>query len=207
MSFQILSWRSPSTHHLGGALDRLENADVRAAAALEARERVLDLGFARLLLGRQEGGGGHDPTVDAVAALRHLLFDIRRLQRMRLLGRAEAGQRDDLSLAHRRERRDAGADRLTVELHGAGAALRQPAAEMRIVEADIVAQRVKQRHVGIGIDRMGLAVDVEVKFLAHGVSLPGAEPARASLPTLAAQRLVPQTRLRNAPHAKLMISL
>ena len=71
---------------------------------------------------------------------------------MRLLGRAEAGERDDLAVADGRHRRDAGADRLAVEMHRAGAALREPAAEMRIVEADVVAQRIEQRHVRIGVD-------------------------------------------------------
>ena len=85
--------------------------DVRAAAALEAFERLLDLGFARLLLGCEERRGGHDPAVDAVAALRHLLFDIGGLQRMRLVGRAEAGERHHLAVADRGHRRDAGADR------------------------------------------------------------------------------------------------
>src|SRR5580692_4657816 len=71
-----------STHHLGGTLDRLENADVGAAAALQSGQRVLDLGFARLLVVAQEGSGRHQPAVDAVAALQHLLFDISGLQRM-----------------------------------------------------------------------------------------------------------------------------
>src|SRR5260370_3398519 len=46
-------------------------------------------------------------------------------------------------------------------MHRAGAALGEPAAEVRIVEAEIVAQRIEQRHVRIGIDRMGTAVHVE----------------------------------------------
>src|SRR2546422_4460382 len=47
-------------------------------------------------------------------------------------------------------------------MHGAGAALRQPAAEMRVVQRQLIAQRVEQRHVGIGIDRLDLAVHVEI---------------------------------------------
>ena len=94
--------------------------------------------------------------------MRHLLFHIGLLDRVRLLGRAEAGERDHLAIAHRRDRGDAGADRLAIEMHRAGTALREPAAEMRIVEPEIVAQRIEQRHVGIGIDRVDLAVDVEV---------------------------------------------
>src|SRR5437660_6105459 len=55
-------------------------------------------------------------------------------------------------------------------MHGAGAALRQPAAEMRVVQRQLVAQRVEQRHVGIGIDRLDLAVHVEI-YSGHGCSL------------------------------------
>ena len=57
---------------------------------------------------------------------------------------------------------------LAVHVHGAGAALREPAAEFRIVQADVVAQRVEQRHVRIGIDGVRLAVHVERELLGHG---------------------------------------
>src|SRR5262249_25950205 len=93
------------------------------------------------------------------------------LDRMRLLGRAEAGKGDDLAAAYRRDRRHAGAHRLAVDVHGAGAALRQAAAEMRIVERELVAQRVEQRHVGIGVDRVDLAVHVE-GYSGHGCMSP-----------------------------------
>src|SRR5213594_3066349 len=103
---------------------------MRSAAALEAGERILDLVLGRLLLLVEESGGRHDPAIDAVAALRHLFLDIGLLDRMRLLGRAKAGERDHLAVADGRDRRHAGADRLAVEMHRAGTALRKPAAEM-----------------------------------------------------------------------------
>src|ERR1035437_4998843 len=121
---RILSWSSPSTHHLGGALDRLENADVRAAAALQSRQRVLDLRFARLLLVAQEGGSGHQPAVDAVTTLRHLLLDISGLQWVRLFWRSQTGQRRNLRVADGGQRCHAGARRLAVDMHGARATLR-----------------------------------------------------------------------------------
>src|SRR5499427_5877137 len=102
---------------------------MRAAAALEPGEGVLDLGVGRLLLLIEQRRRGHDPAVDAVAALRHLLLDIGLLDRVWLLRRAETGERDDLAGAHRRDRGDAGAYGRAVDVHGAGAALRQPAAE------------------------------------------------------------------------------
>ncbi len=54
-----------------------------------------------------------------------------------------------------------------VEMHGAGAALREAATEMRIVEADVVTKSVEQRHVGIGFDRMVAAVHIDREFLSH----------------------------------------
>jgi len=67
-------------------------------------------------------------------------------------------------------------------MHRAGAALRQPAAEMRIVQAEIVAQRVEQRHVGIDIDLVLLAVDVQGELLGHAASLARTDVLRHILP-------------------------
>src|SRR5258708_33923059 len=94
---------------------------MRAAAALEAGERLSDLCVARLLGLIEERGRRHDPAVDAVAALGHLLLHVGLLDRMRLLGGAEAGEGDDLAAAHRRHRRHAGAHLLAAHLTGAGA--------------------------------------------------------------------------------------
>src|SRR6266545_5291 len=81
---------SLSSRHLClRALDRAQYRDMRAAAALQAGERVAQLGVARFGVLPQDRGGGHDPAVDAVAALRHLLFDVSGLQRMRLRRRAK----------------------------------------------------------------------------------------------------------------------
>jgi hypothetical protein len=38
---------------------------------------------------------------------------------------------------------------------------------MRVVEPDIVAQGIEQRHVGIGIDRMRPAIHIEI-YARHG---------------------------------------
>src|SRR5208282_1623688 len=77
-------------------------------------------------------------------------------------------QGHDLLLAHGRERSHAGAHRLAVNVHGAGAALPEAAAEARPVQSQVVAQGIEQRHVGI-IDRypFGLAVDVEWNRFRH----------------------------------------
>src|SRR5258707_490994 len=55
-------------------------------------------------------------------------------------------------------------------MHRAGAALGKPAAEMGIGHAKIVSQRIEQRHVGIGLDRVGFPVDPKREFFSHGGS-------------------------------------
>src|SRR5262249_27546578 len=75
---------SSSRHALLRALDGAQDRNVRPAAALEAGERVAQLGVSRLRVLLQDRGGSHDPAVDAVAALRHLLLDVGGLQRMGL---------------------------------------------------------------------------------------------------------------------------
>src|SRR5262249_31588569 len=150
---------SSSRHALLRALDGAQDRNVGPAAALQAGERIAQIGIARFPVLFQHPGGGNDPAVDAVAALRHLLFDIGSLQGMGLLRRAEALDRRDALAARRRDRQHARAHRLAVQVHGAGAALREPAAEVRVAEAEIVAQRIEQRHLGLGVYRNALAVD------------------------------------------------
>jgi len=57
------------------------------------------------------------------------------------------------------DRRDAGACRLAFDMHRTGAALRHAAAELGAVQADDLADRPEQRHVGVGIEGGGLAVE------------------------------------------------
>src|ERR1700704_4613916 len=146
-SFMVVS----SGHLRLSALDRAQDGDVRPAAAFQPCERFAQLGVARLWVLVQVGRRGHDPAVDAVAALRHLLLDVGGLQRMRLLRRAQALQRGHFFPRYRRERHHAGAYRLPVQMHGARAALSKAAAEVRIAHLEIVAQGVEERHVRVGV--------------------------------------------------------
>ena len=126
----------------------------------------------RLLLVAQEGGGGHDPAVDAVAALR-APAPRRRRSAADAASRACRALTSVTTLALPTAETGVMQERIgcAVEMHGAGAALRQPAAELRIVQPDVVAQRVEQRHVRIGVDRVRLAVHVE-GYSGHGCMSP-----------------------------------
>src|SRR6185436_15530659 len=56
-------------------------------------------------------------------------------------------------------------------MHRAGATLTKAAAEARIVELKLIAQRVEQWHCGIvDCDRMDLAIDIEGEVLRHQIS-------------------------------------
>ena len=59
------------------------------------------------------------------------------------------------------DRHRAGAHRLAVDMHRAGAALRDAAAEFRAGQADHVAQHPKQRRIGLDIDLLGRSVDFD----------------------------------------------
>src|SRR5262249_60647286 len=100
----------------------------------------------------ERGGGDAEPR-GAVAALCGLLRDERGLERIGLLGAAQALDGDNVAVAHSARRRDAGADGPPADEDGARSALGEAAAEVRAGEAEIVAQHVEQRHVGtVGFD-------------------------------------------------------
>src|SRR5262249_22810767 len=120
------------------ALDRAQDAHVSATAALEIRQRIADLRVARVRVLVEQRDRSQYPAVEAIAALRHLLFDERGLYLVRLVRAADSGERDDLARADGIDRRDAGAHRLAVDQHGARTALREPAAEARFFHAQSV---------------------------------------------------------------------
>src|SRR5580765_4051803 len=85
-----------SRHLLGGFFHRAQDCRVRAAAAFQACERLANFGIGRLLVRVEEGCCRHHPAIETIAALDNLLLDIGRLNRMWLIGRAEALQSHDL---------------------------------------------------------------------------------------------------------------
>src|SRR5262245_26659565 len=107
---------------------------MRSAAAKISSERILDVGLAWLRASCQEGCCLHDHTVNAIAALRRLFLDEGALHRVQIVRRAQSFERHDLAVFVKRgQRQHAGADRLAIEVHGTGAALRETASETRPV--------------------------------------------------------------------------
>ena len=112
-------------------------------------------------LASEQRRGRHDLAGLAVAALRHVVFD------PGLLDRVAAVLREALDGGHRlvadgADRDLAGAHRLALEVHGAGAAQRHAAAEFGAREAQRVAQDPEQRGFRIDIDFDRVAIDVEL---------------------------------------------
>ena len=121
-------------------LDRADDPLVRAAAA----QLLLHPGhdrFARWLAAlKQERIGIHDHPRRAVAALEAAVVDKCPLQRMQSSVAGEALDGEHFMVAHFLERCLAGAHRLAVDDHGAGAAQARPAAVLRAGERQVGAQ-------------------------------------------------------------------
>src|SRR5437879_2121027 len=109
---------------------------MRDAAADEIGKRLSDFVVAWVGIARQQLRRRHDPAADAVGALVHLLLDPGALERVRFGGRPKPRERRDLAPAHRSDANRARAYGVTVNVHGAGAALAKTAAEPRIVQAE-----------------------------------------------------------------------
>ena len=89
-------------------------------------------------------------------------FDDRLLHRVQLaVGRGEAFDADDLLAAHAMRQRRARIPRHIVHQHGARAAFRAIASELGAGEAQLVAQRHRERLVLQHVNAALLAVDVE----------------------------------------------
>src|SRR6516225_1954628 len=124
---------------------------MRTAATQMGLETSLDLGIARLRLFLQQSMRTHHHAWDAIAALRGLDFDEGALDWRRLGRRAEPLQRRDLSLGEERNRRHKGKNGFAIDQDRAGAALAEPAAELRGVKFQFVTQHVKQRRARIDV--------------------------------------------------------
>jgi hypothetical protein len=95
----------------------------------------------------------------AIAALDHLEIEPGLLYLAAGRRGADAFDGGDGAVAHRAHRQHAGAHRLAVDMHRAGSALGNAAAEFRTGHAEYVTENPEQRHVGRGVERLWFAVD------------------------------------------------
>src|SRR4051794_19625649 len=141
----------PPPSRLRGGVDRLAHLLIGATAA-DIRDRAVDIGVARVRVFLQQGGDGHDHAALAIAALRHVVVDPGLLHLVQFAVAGQPLDRRDLLGAERAYRHRAGARRGAVDMHGAGAALRDAAAVFGPGQPDRIAQHPQQRRARIDID-------------------------------------------------------
>ena len=99
----------------------------------------------------QQRGSGHDLAGLAVAALRNVDFLPGNLQRMCAVRREPFNGRY-LGIRGGRDRRQAGADGLSAQMHGAGAALANPASILRAREVQHIPKHPQEWGIGRYVD-------------------------------------------------------
>ena len=125
---------------LRGELDSLADADIGAASADIAAHGVVDVRIGRTWLVGEQCRGRHDLAGLAISALRYLMLEPGLLDLRTDRRRTYRLNRRDLGFADAVDRRDAGTDGGAVEMHGAGATQRHPAAKLGPGETQLVAE-------------------------------------------------------------------
>src|ERR1700756_2851800 len=141
-------------------LDRSADALISAASADVPRHSSIDVVIRRLWRVLQECRRRHDLAGLAIAALHHLKLQPCLLQGRALRLVADRLDRGDRTIADAVDPRLAGADRLTADMHGAGAAKRLAAAELGPCHSKHIAQYPQKWSITVNIDLMVFAVDL-----------------------------------------------
>ena len=150
----------------GRELDRLDDVVVPGAAAEVALEPDADLLLRRVrILGEQRDARHHEPG-RAVAALEAVQLVERLLHRMQLAAPGEALDGRHLAPVGLHGEHGAGLDGLAVEQHGARAARRGVAADVRSLQAELVAQEVREQLARLDVGLAAVAVDDD-RYLSH----------------------------------------
>ncbi len=143
------------------------DARVGAAPADVAAHGLVDLGIAGGLVLAQQCFGRHQLAGLAVAALRDIVLDPRGLQGVRRGGRAEGFHGGHGLASNGGHGRLARADRLAINLHGAGPALRSAATKLRTFETDLVANDPQERRIRLRRRGDSLAIQIEASHYNH----------------------------------------
>ena len=130
----VMVMTCPSSGGLGCALDGRADALLCAATAQVAIERFVDLSVAWVAVLGEQRGACHHHAVGAVAALNGLCIDEGLLNAAGLAVDHQAFEGGDRSPLDGGNRNRAGPHDLAIEMDGTGAALREPAAELRSIE-------------------------------------------------------------------------
>src|SRR5262245_60748960 len=124
---------------------------------------VVDVLVGRRGVSRQQGRGGHDLPGLAIATLWHVQCRPGLLHRVRT-GRRQTFDRDDLVGGfHAPDGDRAGARERAVDVHRAGAALRDAAAVLGAGQAHLLADHPQERRVGFHLHVTRPAIDVQLR--------------------------------------------
>src|SRR5579862_9475879 len=138
-----------------------------AAAADVVVERRGDFSARRGPVPIEQGLRRDEDAGEAIAALPGLLVEKGLLQRVRMFRGAQPLDRQNRLPRNGRQRLAAGFLRVAVYEHHARAALFGAAAEPRPGEAEMVAQHVEQRRIGVGRDADGVSIHDQSGRLHH----------------------------------------
>src|SRR5215471_21073467 len=147
-------------HCLGAGGDRLDDVLIAGAAAEIAFELLANDLFGEIVtLAVNHVDRGHDHARRAKAALQAVVLAEGLLHRMqrRPIRREPFDGLHLMAVGHHRER-GAGFDRLAVEMHDAGAALRGVAPDMGPGQTQILPQELHQQRAGIDVGGYGISV-------------------------------------------------
>src|SRR6267142_567386 len=134
---------------LGCGLDGFDDVRIARAAAEVAADCLSDVRLAGLLVARQQRAAGHHHPRRAVPALQPVLVPERFLDGVELAVLLQALHGADLRAVRLDREHRARLHRLDVEQHGAGAAVRGVAADVRPGQAQVLAQEVDEQQPGL----------------------------------------------------------
>src|SRR5215470_7389261 len=146
-------------HLVARGAHRLDDVLIAGAATEIGREHVEQLLVIDIGILLQRIGGQHQEARRAEAALQRMMRDEGALQRMQVVGRAEPFDGADVLALRLYCEHQAGAHRLAINDHRAGAADAMLAADMRAGLPAIVADGIDQRLAWLDPDRVLAAVD------------------------------------------------
>src|SRR5690606_24405412 len=135
----------------GGVLDRLHDVHVARAPAQVAGDRVPDLVFRRVRVPLEQRDGGHHHAGRTVAALEPVLLVEALLHGVQRAVPLESLDRRDLPAVRLHGEHRAGFHRPAVQQHGARAAVRGVAADVRAGQPERLADQVHQQRAGLDL--------------------------------------------------------
>src|ERR1700686_3094773 len=153
-----MSWLRSPLRCARGRMNRGADALVGSATA-DVGHRCVDIGIGRLRVGLEQRSCGHHHAALAIAALRHVEVEPGLLHRVQLAVLGERLDGGDLLAADGADRDLARARGDAVDVHGAGAALRDAAAVFGAGQSDRIADDPEQWRVGFNVDVVRLSVD------------------------------------------------